>query len=153
MASKLNELKDIFIYHYIQRDNDRLSSALFDIIVCENDLMSHFEVESRLFMPAVEKLENSLRSRLTPDDDDVNEPEGESDRNLDALSDREKEIVKCVAMGMSNKEIADSLCLSIHTVTTHRRNLSSKLGIHSAAGLAIFAILHHLVDLKDVNPQ
>lgn len=54
---------------------------------------------------------------------------------------------------MANKEIADRLCLSIHTVTTHRRNLSAKLGIHSPAGLTIFAILHHLVDLKDVNPH
>ena len=54
---------------------------------------------------------------------------------------------------MANKEIADHLCLSIHTVTTHRRNLSAKLGIHSAAGLAIFAILHNLVDIKDVKPM
>ncbi|MDE6860051.1 MAG: helix-turn-helix transcriptional regulator [Duncaniella sp.] len=151
MASKLNELKDIFIYHYNQRDNDLLSSVLFDIIICERDLMSHFEVEHRLFVPAVEQLESSLRSRLAVSSGDEPAENTDSDPQLDSLSDREKEIIKCVARGMSNKEIADKLCLSIHTITTHRRNLTSKLGIHSPAGLTIFAILHHLVDLKDVE--
>lgn len=151
MASKLNELKDIFIYHYNQRDNDMLSSVLFDIIICERDLMSHFEVEHRLFVPAVEQLESSLRSRLAVSSEDEPAENADSDPQLDSLSDREKEIIKCVARGMSNKEIADKLCLSIHTITTHRRNLTSKLGIHSPAGLTIFAILHHLVDLKDVE--
>ena len=54
---------------------------------------------------------------------------------------------------MSNKEIAEALCLSVHTVATHRKNISAKLEIHSTAGLAIFAILHKLVDLKDLNPH
>lgn len=153
MASKLNDLKDIFIYHYKQRHNDLLSSALSDIIECERDLMAHFEVESKLFVPAVEKLECSLRSRLSVVATEERDDEEETDAQLESLSDREKDIVRCVACGMSNKEIADKLCLSIHTITTHRRNISSKLCIHSAAGLTIFAILHHLVELKDVNPQ
>ncbi|MDY5388197.1 MAG: LuxR C-terminal-related transcriptional regulator, partial [Muribaculaceae bacterium] len=65
---------------------------------------------------------------------------------------REKEIIACVAKGLSNKEIADELCLSVHTVATHRKNISAKLGIHSTAGLAIFAVIHHLVELKELNP-
>ena len=67
------------------------------------------------------------------------------------LSDREKEIIKCVARGMSNKEIADKLFLSIHTVTTHRRNITAKLQIHSPAGLTIYAIINNLVDISDIN--
>ncbi|WP_300503921.1 helix-turn-helix transcriptional regulator [uncultured Duncaniella sp.] len=153
MASKLNELKDIFIYSYNQRDNDLLSSALHDIIGCERDLMAHFEVETNLFVPAVEDLEKRLRSQLAVMDSPRQQDESEKDSQLDSLSDREKDIIKCVAYGLSNKEIADKLCLSIHTITTHRRNLSAKLGIHSPAGLTIFAILHHLVELKDVNPH
>ncbi len=51
MAEKLNELKDLFIYHYKQKENMRLSAALFDIILCERDLLSHFEVENKLFLP------------------------------------------------------------------------------------------------------
>lgn len=153
MASKLNELKDIFIYHYKQRDNALLSSALFDIVMCERDLMSHFDVETSLFIPAVEKLENSLRSQLRNSyGDNSGMGDAETDSQLDSLSQREREIIKCIARGMANKETADRLCLSVHTVTTHRRNLCAKLGIRSAAGLTIFAILHHLVDLNEVSP-
>lgn len=51
-----------------------------------------------------------------------------------------------------NKGIADELCISVHTVATHRRNISAKLEIHTAAGLTIFAIIHHLVDVNEVTP-
>ncbi|MCM1077503.1 MAG: helix-turn-helix transcriptional regulator [Bacteroides sp.] len=153
MASKLNELKDVFIYSYNQRDNDLLSIALHDIIGCERDLMAHFEVETKLFVPAVETVEQQLRSRQEVMRLPVDKKTIENDSQLESLSDREKEIIKCVACGLTNKEIADRLCLSVHTITTHRRNLSAKLSIHSPAGLTIFAILHHLVDLKDVNPH
>lgn len=69
----------------------------------------------------------------------------------DALSQREREIVICVVKGMTNKEIAEKLFLSIHTVITHRRNISKKLQIHSAAGLTIYAIVNKLVTLSDVK--
>lgn len=71
--------------------------------------------------------------------------------NPDTLSQREKEIVICVVKGMTNKEIAEKLFLSIHTVITHRRNISKKLQIHSAAGLTIYAIVNKLVELSDVK--
>ena len=69
----------------------------------------------------------------------------------DALSQREKEIITLVAKGLTNKEIADKLFLSVHTVITHRRNIARKLEIHSATGLAIYAIVNHLVDLKEIK--
>lgn len=71
--------------------------------------------------------------------------------NQDTLSQREREIVICVVKGMTNKEIAENLFLSIHTVITHRRNISKKLQIHSAAGLTIYAIVNKLVALSDVK--
>ena len=80
----------------------------------------------------------------------LNVPSEEEDlENQDALSQREKEIVICVVKGMTNKEIAEKLFLSIHTVITHRRNISKKLQIHSAAGLTIYAIVNKLVTLND----
>lgn len=69
----------------------------------------------------------------------------------ETLSDREREIVVCVVKGMTNKEIADRLCLSIHTVITHRRNISHKLQIHSPAGLTIYAIVNKLIELTDIK--
>jgi DNA-binding NarL/FixJ family response regulator len=69
----------------------------------------------------------------------------------DVLSAREKEIVVCVVRGMTNKEIADTLYLSIHTVITHRRNIARKLQIHSPAGLTIFAIVNNLVEISEIK--
>ena len=77
--------------------------------------------------------------------------EEEETDSQDALSQREREIVICVVKGMTNKEIAEKLFLSIHTVITHRRNISKKLQIHSAAGLTIYAIVNKLVALSDVK--
>lgn len=69
----------------------------------------------------------------------------------DVLSGREKEIVMCVVKGMTNKEIADALFLSTHTVITHRRNIARKLQIHSPAGLTIYAIVNKLVEIQDIK--
>lgn len=69
----------------------------------------------------------------------------------EALSQREKEIIVCVVKGMTNKEIAEKLYLSIHTVLTHRRNIARKLQIHSPAGLTIYAIVNKLVELSDIK--
>lgn len=74
-----------------------------------------------------------------------------SGTETEQLSQREREIVICVVKGMTNKEIADRLFLSIHTVNTHRRNIARKLEIHSAAGLTIYAIVNKLVELGEVK--
>lgn len=81
---------------------------------------------------------------------DVTEQEEEG-TGQDVLSSREKEIITCVVKGMTNKEIADSLFLSAHTVITHRRNIARKLQIHSPAGLTIYAIVNKLVELQDIK--
>lgn len=73
------------------------------------------------------------------------------DEEQQALSTREKEIVVCVVKGMTNREIADSLFLSTHTVITHRRNIARKLQIHSARGLTVYAIVNKLVELQEIN--
>ncbi|GHT43022.1 helix-turn-helix transcriptional regulator [Bacteroidia bacterium] len=74
--------------------------------------------------------------------------DGESDKKRhESLSQREKEIIVCVIKGMTNKQIADSLNLSSHTVISHRKNIAGKLQIHSTAGLTIYAIVNKLVDL------
>ncbi len=67
------------------------------------------------------------------------------------LSNREKDIIVEVAKGLTNKQIADKLFLSVHTVMTHRKNIANKLQIHSPSGLTIYAILNNLVDLDQVK--
>ena len=61
------------------------------------------------------------------------------------LSERETEVLVLLAKGCSSKEIADKLNISIHTVNTHRKNITRKTGIKSVAGLAVYALLHNLV--------
>lgn len=61
------------------------------------------------------------------------------------LSERETGILVLVAKGLSSKEIADKLSLSVHTVNTHRKNITHKTGIRSVAGLAVYAMLHNLM--------
>jgi len=77
--------------------------------------------------------------------------QGENEDEQQTLSIREKEIVVCVVKGMTNREIADKLFLSTHTVITHRRNIARKLQIHSASGLTIYAIVNKLVELSDIQ--
>lgn len=67
------------------------------------------------------------------------------------LSAREKEILVCVAKGMLNKEIADACNLSIHTVITHRKNITRKTGIKTVAGLTVYALLHNLIDSNSIE--
>ncbi|MBQ8009581.1 MAG: response regulator transcription factor [Bacteroidaceae bacterium] len=93
---------------------------------------------------SIETITDKLRQLMKSE-----EEEKESD--TEALSQREKEIITLVVKGLTNKEIADQLCLSIHTVITHRRNIARKLQIHSPAGLTIYAIVNKLVELKDVE--
>jgi regulator of cell morphogenesis and NO signaling len=64
-----------------------------------------------------------------------------------ALSAREKDIIVAVAEGLTNKEIAVKLHISTNTVMTHRKNISAKLGIHSPAGLILYAIANKLIDV------
>ena len=150
-ANKLKELKDLFIYHYTQQDNSRLSVTLFDIVMCEKDLLAHFEIESKLFVPAVERLEKKLRLSVEAAPIQENLEKAEKKGEEDGISEREKDIIRCVACGKSTKEIAEELFISPHTVATHRRNINAKLGIHSTAGLTIYAIIHNLIDAKDIK--
>lgn len=63
----------------------------------------------------------------------------------DSLSVREKEVLKLVAEGLINKEIAERLCISVNTVITHRKNIASKLGIKSTSGMSLYAMMHGLL--------
>ena len=72
-------------------------------------------------------------------------------QNDEQLSDREKDVIVALVQGMTNKEIADHLYISINTVITHRRNIARKLQIHSPAGLTIYAIVNNLVDISTVK--
>ena len=66
------------------------------------------------------------------------------------LSKRETDVLVAVAKGMMNKEIADEMNISIHTVISHRKNITRKTGIKSVSGLTVYALLNNLIDEKDL---
>ncbi len=68
-----------------------------------------------------------------------------------SLTERERDILKLVALGKSNKEMAHLLSISIHTVITHRKNITDKLNIKSISGLTVYAILNRLLDTENID--
>jgi DNA-binding NarL/FixJ family response regulator len=65
------------------------------------------------------------------------------------LTVREQEVLGALARGLSNKEIADRLCISTHTVISHRKNIIRKTGFKTAQGLTFFALHSGLVSHDD----
>ncbi len=70
------------------------------------------------------------------------------DSGYDALTAREQEIMRLLAEGVSKKEIADQLCISVKTVENHRANIMRKLDIHSAMELVRYAARLGLIDVE-----
>ncbi len=151
MADKLKELKEVIIQYYPEKNNFLLNEVLLNIMLCEEDLTQHCDVEDHIFVPAVKLAEQRLLQSNTAVYTDAPKQVEVKGKNLGKLGEREKDVLVCVARGMSNKETANALCLSVHTVTTHRRNISQKLQIHSTAGLIIYAIANGLIQLDEVK--
>ena len=150
---KLRELK-LLIIKYLPSDglhNNQLTATLHDIYDNEAWLRQHAMVEDHIFVPAIRRLEQTTKQSDVSRNISDMVFKGGGGQNSDALSDREKDVVVSLVQGMSNKEIADHLCISINTVITHRRNIARKLQIHSPAGLTIYAIVNGLVDISSVK--
>ena len=139
MEEKLADLKSL-VMKYLppecgQQDIYRALSCIFSL---QEDIARHILVEDGVLVPIVNrKLHIALESG-----DEEPRSEGET------LSAREKEILVCVAKGLLNKEIADQCNLSIHTVITHRKNITRKTGIKTVAGLTVYALLNNLIDIN-----
>ena len=67
------------------------------------------------------------------------------DKESTALSSREAEVLRLIASGKTNKEIAQELNISINTVLTHRKNMTAKLGIKSVSGLSFYAMMNGII--------
>lgn len=148
---KLRELKNIII-KYLPSDiqhNNRLTATLYDLYNNEEWLQNHSMVEDCIFIPAIRNLERKFKQNDVSVK--ISKMISRNPNNSETLSDREKDVIVSLVQGMTNKEIADHLCISINTVITHRRNIARKLQIHSPAGLTIYAIVNNLVDISSVK--
>lgn len=150
IEKSLSELKSIIVKYYPSDNNASLmGEVLMEIFMTDEDLHSHCHMEDTLFAECIRRLEQDVRQKGgKPIPEAIEE---KTEPNSNALSEREKEIIVQVVKGLSNKEIAEALFISVNTVMTHRRNISRKLQIRSAAGLTIYAIVNGLVNLDEVQ--
>ncbi|MBR6458080.1 MAG: helix-turn-helix transcriptional regulator [Bacteroidales bacterium] len=140
---KLTDFKNIVMSHLPDSDtSDARYEVLVGILNVEDAIRRHTVIEEKVLMPLAELLEKG-HTKV-----EANPEEKESQ---DILSEREKEIVKEVARGLTNKEIADKLFISVFTVTTHRKNITQKLGIKTIAGLTVYALMNGLISQTDIE--
>jgi len=114
--------------------------VMSDLWHTEHDFADHCAIEDDILRPALAGKGERKKAKS-----DRKEAETEE------LSDRERDVLIQVVRGLSNKEIADVLCISMHTVISHRRHITAKLNIHSTAGLTVYAIVNHFVDLNNLE--
>ena len=145
ITDKLTEIKNLIIKYYPTQPTSiegtvtyTLISVMSDIWHTEHDFADHCAIEDDILRPALTKIQpHSHRRHTLPDTEE--------------LSDRERDVLIQVVRGLSNKEIADVLCISTHTVISHRKHIAAKLNIHSTAGLTVYAIVNKLVDLNNLE--
>ena len=73
-----------------------------------------------------------------------------SDNNKE-LSTRETDVLQLIVKGSTNKEIADKLNISLNTVLSHRKNITTKLGIKTVSGLTFYAIMNGIISGDDIE--
>lgn len=151
ITQKLRELKNIIIKYLPSNSqrNNKLMAVLYDLYKNEEWLGAHSQVEDFIFIPAIRLKEKQLRQSDVSMK--ISKMISQNAEAGEALSEREKDVIVSLVQGMTNKEIADHLFISINTVITHRRNIARKLQIHSPAGLTIYAIVNNLVDITAVK--
>ena len=93
---------------------------------------------------------NDTRSKIISKMNEFAQSEAAKNADDVELSKRETDVLVAVAKGMMNKEIADKMNISIHTVISHRKNITRKTGIKSVSGLTVCALLNNLIDEKDL---
>lgn len=143
IEEKLEDLINLIVkYLPTQGDVHLLADILNDLKKCDKEISIHSFLEDRILVPKITSMEKNVS---------INKSSSASES--EDLSDREKEIVCGVARGLSNKEIAEELFISVHTVITHRRNISRKLSIHSSAGLTVYAILNNLITIEELKAK
>ncbi len=104
----------------------------------ENEVLSRFNETFSISDP-VENLVEKINRQM-------DNPHPENSRQ-DNLTSRERDVLILLVKGHSNKEIADALNISIHTVGSHRKNIMEKTGIRSLSGLTIYAISRNIIPL------
>jgi regulator of cell morphogenesis and NO signaling len=170
VEEKLSDLRMLLIKNLGPGYDQNLCNEFFFALArFEDDITDHARLEDKILVPSVKAIERRFglireRTDVVEADSDkgsrnniLPEPTAGKKRkrgkNQIMLTIREREIVKLVATGFSTKEIADMLFISSHTVITHRKNITSKLGIRSIPGITVYAIIEGIINPGDMKSE
>ena len=121
IQATLDDMRHIMLKHLSGAYDENLCYAvLFAIDTLGRDIRQHNRIRHRILLPMIDDESNSL-------------------------SEREKDVLRLIVEGLTNKEIAARLYVSVNTVLTHRKNITAKLGIKTTPGLTFYAITHRLI--------
>ena len=145
----LLDLKNILIKHISGDFNENLCYAvIFSIDSLLSDLTKHNRIREKILKPMIQELSESgiddWQSFVGLDNSHLQD-------EVHSISPRELEVLKLVALGLLNKEIADRLNISLNTVLSHRKNITSKLGIKTVSGLIFYCISHGYISADEIE--
>lgn len=146
----LLDMKNILIKHISGNFNENLCyGVLFSVESLQEDLAKHNRIRDKVLKPMIKALVDSgiddWQSVLSAG------KHNEEDNHRQQISPRELEVLKLVALGYLNKEIADKLNISHNTVLSHRKNIISKLGIKTVSGLAFYCLSHGYLSPESID--
>lgn len=144
----LLDLKSIFIKHISGNYNENLCYAvIFTIDSLQKDIEKHNRIRDKILKPMVKELSESG----VDDWQDLMSNSLLTVQKTHEISQRELDVLKLVAQGYINKEIADKLNISLNTVLSHRKNITAKLGIKTVSGLIFYCITHGYLQADEIE--
>ena len=132
----------------IQEQNLKKSRVMVAILTSE----SSEKAQLKLFTECISLNQEKSQLVMTMDRLFTRFDKSRSDfENSSGLSKREKIILRHIALGYTNKEIGEKLFISTHTVVTHRKNITRKIGIKTVSGLTVYAIFNKIVGMDEIR--
>ncbi len=144
---KLSDIKSLMIKHINgQYDENMFYSILTFLSRFEKEINDQQQIETRLLRSIVAKMEESIsKTRKGKHNSTCNAHISISLPKKNILSLRETEVLRLVSKGLTNKEIAEELQISLHTVISHRKNIAEKLSVKTISGLTVYAIMNGII--------
>lgn len=144
----LHDLKLIFIKHISGDFNENMCHAvIFTIDSLDKDLIKYNRIREKILIPML----NELKESGIEDWQGLVTDNKEKENSLQTISQRELAVLRLVAQGCINKEIADKLNISLNTVLSHRKNITAKLGIKTVSGLIFYCISHGYISADEIE--
>jgi DNA-binding CsgD family transcriptional regulator len=145
----LTDLKSIIIKHISGNFNENMCYAvIFTIDSFQKDLEKHNRIREKILKPMIDELTASGIEDLQ---DLIAESHFLRESKMQPLSQREMDVLRLVALGLLNKEVADKLNISLNTVLSHRKNITAKLGIKTVSGLIFYCITHGYISADEIE--